>query len=138
MRHNAGLAMTYRPRPHHPICATAARLFGLPFYPVADIEFPAMLKLGANGSLVPRLILVGLMLAVQSLSYAHTLSHYQASDAEYCSICSGQPGNEASVQADTAAPVPLGPLCLAFKRLTDGSSEDRWPDRHSRAPPSHL
>ena len=97
-----------------------------------------MLKLGEKGSVALKLILLSLMLAVQSLSFAHELSHYQAPDAEYCSICSGQPGNEASVQADTAAPAPLRPLCLASKQPTDGSGEDRWSDRQSRAPPAHL
>lgn len=96
-----------------------------------------MLKLGANGSIALRLFLLSLMLAMQSLSIAHELSHYQAPDTEYCSICSGQLGNEALVQAETAAQVPQRPLYLATGQLTDDSGKDRWRDWQSRAPPTH-
>lgn len=137
MRSNAGLAITDSFRPHHPICAITACVFGLPLYPVADVDLPAMLKLGANGSLALRLILLSLMLAVQSLSFAHELSHYQAPDGEYCSICSGQHGNEALVQTETVAQVPQHPLYLATGQATEYSAEDPWPDWHSRAPPAH-
>ena len=104
---------------------------------MADIDFTAMLKPGAKGSIAFRLTLLSLMLAVQSLSFAHELSHYQTPDAEYCSICSGQPGNEALVQTGSAAQVPQRPLYLASGQLTEHSGEDRWPDRQSRAPPAH-
>ena len=134
---DAGLVTTDSFRSPHPICAARACVFGLPFYPVADINFPAMLKLGANGSLALRLILLSLMLAVQSLSFAHELSHYQAPDGEYCSICSGQHGNEALVQTETLEQVPQRPLYLATGQPTEFSAEDPWPDWHSRAPPSH-
>jgi len=96
-----------------------------------------MLKNGKNGSIALRLILFSLMLAVQSLSIAHELSHYQANDAEFCSICSGQPGKDALVQAEIAAQVTRNPLYLAFGLLTEDAGEDRWPDFQSRAPPAH-
>lgn len=96
-----------------------------------------MLKHGEKGSIALKLTLLSLMLAVQSLSFAHELSHYQAADAGYCSICSGQPGNEALVQSEPAAQEIRHPLYLATIRLTENSGEDRWPDRQSRAPPAH-
>lgn len=96
-----------------------------------------MLKLDANGSIALRLALLSLMLAVQSLSFAHELSHHQAGDSGYCSICSGQPGDEALVQAETGAQAPQRSLCLATGHLSNGPSEERWPDRQSRAPPAN-
>jgi hypothetical protein len=136
LRSNAGLVTTDSFRPPHSICSNAACVFGLPFHPFADINFPAMMKLGAGSSLALRLIMLSLMLAVQSLSFAHELSHFQAPDGEYCSICSGQPGNEALVQTETAAQLPQPPLYLATAQPTATSAEGPWPDWQSRAPPA--
>lgn len=96
-----------------------------------------MLKNGEKFSTVFKLILLSLMLAVQSLSIAHELSHHQAADAEYCSICSGPSGSEALAQLETVTQLPQCPLYLATGQLAEIAGEGQWPDWLSRAPPAH-
>jgi hypothetical protein len=96
-----------------------------------------MLKYGKKGSAALKLILLSLMLAAHSLSIAHELSHHQAADAEYCSICSGPSGSEALAQTETVTQLPQCPLYLAPGRPAEIADEDQWPNWLSRAPPAH-
>jgi hypothetical protein len=96
-----------------------------------------MLKNDEKFSTAFKLILLSLMLAVQSLSFAHELSHHQAADAEYCSICSGPSGGEALAQLETVTQLPQCPLYLATGQPAEIAGEGQWPDWLSRAPPAH-
>ena len=96
-----------------------------------------MLKNDEKFSTAFKLILLSLMLAVQSLSFAHELSHHQATDAEYCSICSGPSGSEALAQLETVTQLPQCPLYLATGQPAEIAGEGQWPDWLSRAPPAH-
>jgi hypothetical protein len=96
-----------------------------------------MLKNDEKFSTAFKLILLSLMLAVQSLSFAHELSHHQATDAEYCSICSGPSGSEALAQLETVTQLSQCPLYLATGQPAEIAGEGQWPDWLSRAPPAH-
>ena len=96
-----------------------------------------MLKNGEKGSTAFKLILLSLMLAVQSLSFAHELTHHQAIDAEYCSVCSGPSGSDVLAQTETVTQQPQRPLFLATGQPAEIADEDQWPNWLSRAPPAH-
>jgi hypothetical protein len=95
-----------------------------------------MLKNDKKLSIAFKLVLLSLMLAVQSLSFAHELTHFQSPDAGYCSICSGHSGHDVLVGADISTPAIVRPQRLALWCPLEVHGQDHRPDWQSRAPPA--